>query len=130
MSDETIKTFKELLVLADYVARFNHYGALMIPGHKHYRQDGAEHTWNDVLFFRILEEVENRIGKLTERSVDQRLHMLDQVMRGIKRGPNPKTPKWALAPLDPNKEPVTPWSTSKAVLLPPIFGFCHSATVS
>lgn len=112
---EAIQTLKEIMVNVDYAQRFNYCGVLVMPGRKQYRRDGSEHTWEDVPFAKVLDEVESRIGKQTRLSVEERLLVLDKVMAGIERGPNPKTPKWAVPPLDPNKEPVHPWSASRAV---------------
>lgn len=111
MSSEDIEMFKFFLVAGDYAARFNTSGVLIMPGERYYHKDGTEHTFADVPFGKILREVENRIGRLENLSVEERLHVLDKVLDGIKR----EKPKWAEPPPNPNEKPATPFSASRAV---------------
>lgn len=115
-SKKDIDLIKFFVVAMDYVARFNHCGAVIMPGQRYYRQDGTEHTFEDVPFPKILEAVESRIGGL--KPPGQRMSVFERVMEGIERGPNAQLPKWAEPPPNPNKDPTSPWSISKAVLTP------------
>ncbi|KAH9905386.1 hypothetical protein F4778DRAFT_779726 [Xylariomycetidae sp. FL2044] len=109
-SDEEIESFKYLVIATDYFSRDDHTGGALIPGSKHYRQDGKEHTLEDVSITKFLEEIESKV--MSEVAHNRRTKILDKVMQGF-RDPEPPVEE------DPSvihghDTPVTPYSETRA----------------
>jgi hypothetical protein len=98
------------MVAADYFKLPDHRGGAIDPGTRHYRMNGKEHTIGDVPFKHILEQVEKRIK---EMPADRRTEMFKQVMADVPG--TTKNPDWEREAINPNAEPATAFSTSKAV---------------
>ncbi|KAH0364785.1 hypothetical protein KCU65_g6543, partial [Aureobasidium melanogenum] len=109
MSVEEVDEFAYFLVAMDYFRLPDHRGGAIIPGSKHYRMDGTEHTLADVNHRIVVQEIENQIKKQPE---DRRTEMYRKVIEGVKGAK--KDPDWERPAIEPNKDPTTPFSTSKA----------------
>ncbi|KAG9833851.1 hypothetical protein KCU98_g11798, partial [Aureobasidium melanogenum] len=119
MSDEEVDEFAYYLVATDYLKLPDHRGGAIIPGTKHYRSDGAEHTLADVPHRVVVQEIENQIQKQPE---DRRTEMYRKVVEGVQGAK--KNPDWERPAINPNKDPATPFSASKAVCaIPPLEPF-------
>ncbi|CAD0056106.1 unnamed protein product [Aureobasidium pullulans] len=109
MSDAEVDEFGYFMVAADYFKLPDHRGGAIDPGTRHYRMNGKEHTIGDVPFKHILEQVEKRIK---EMPADRRTEMFKQVMADVPGAT--KNPDWEREAINPNAEPATAFSTSKA----------------
>ncbi|THX51519.1 hypothetical protein D6D06_07325 [Aureobasidium pullulans] len=109
MSDAEVDEFGYFMVAADYFKLPDHRGGAIDPGTHHYRMNGKEHTIGDVPFKHILEQVEKRIK---EMPADRRTGMFKQVMADVPGAT--KNPDWEREAINPNAEPATAFSTSKA----------------
>ncbi|KAH0340515.1 hypothetical protein KCU81_g6749, partial [Aureobasidium melanogenum] len=79
MSDEEIDEFVYYLVAMNYLRLPNHMGGAIMPGNKHYRMDGTEHTLADVDHRIVAQEIEKQIAKQPE---DRRTEMYKKVVEG------------------------------------------------
>jgi len=110
MSDIEVDEFAYYMVALDYFKQPDHCGGAILPGTRHYREDGTEHTLADVSWRHMLKEIEKEIKKQPE---DRRTEMYKNVVSPVYGAK--KIPDWDKAPVDPNAEPATPFSISKAV---------------
>lgn len=111
MTEKEAGVFEYCVLAADYFSRHNHCGGLMVPGERHFRANGQEHTFKDVPFPKILEAVENWIKENV--GLEQRTEVFHKVMDGI---PGRRaTPKWDKHVPNPREKPETSFSASRAV---------------
>jgi hypothetical protein len=87
-----------------------HRGGVFEQGTKYYRSNGNQFTIADVSWRHVLKEVENLIKKQPE---DRRTEMYKKVIAGTYGAK--KHADWEREAVNPNAEPKTPFSTSKAV---------------
>ena len=80
MSDTEVDEFAYSMVALDYFKLPDHSGGAIVPGNKHYRADGTEHTLADVPYRHVLKDLENRIKEQPE---DRRTEMCKNVVAGI-----------------------------------------------
>jgi hypothetical protein len=110
MSDADVDEFAYFMVAADYFKQPDHRGGVVEQGTKHYRADGTEHTLADVPFKSVMKDLERRIKEQPE---DRRTEMYKNVVAGIHGAK--KNPDWEREAVNPNAEPKTPFSASRAV---------------
>ncbi|KAL7621617.1 hypothetical protein AAE478_008943 [Parahypoxylon ruwenzoriense] len=110
LSDKTIEEVKYCLVASDYFCLDDHREGPIGYGQKHYRQDGSEHTLEDVPLKNIVEN----IGSWIEKDIpeDRRIDVFEKVMAGLPG--RKKTPKWTRRAVNPHEKPSTPFSVSRA----------------
>ncbi|THX16000.1 hypothetical protein D6D13_01870 [Aureobasidium pullulans] len=95
--------------MTDYFKLPDHRGGAIEPGTKHYRADGTEYTIADVPYRHVVREAIKEVQKMPEdRRTEAYKKVVDHIS-GIK-----KTPDWEREPVNPNAEPATAFSTSKA----------------
>lgn len=110
MSDTEVDEFAYFMVALDYFKLPDHRGGAIDPGNKHYRADGTEHTLADVPYRHVLKDLEKRIKEQPE---DRRTELYKNFVAGTYGAK--KNPDWEREAVNPNAEPKTPFSTSKAV---------------
>ncbi|KAL2145892.1 hypothetical protein VTI28DRAFT_5974 [Corynascus sepedonium] len=118
LSEDGIRCLEEALVASSYVESHGTppSGLACGPGIKYYKPDGSEYTLRDVPLRAILAIVRNRInnnrGNIIPRN--RRKEIFDKVMAALPEEHRSKV-IWedGPAPLDPNAEPVTPFSAPR-----------------
>jgi hypothetical protein len=110
LSDTEFDEYVYFMVASDYFKLPDHRGGAIEPGNRHYRSNGKEFTIADVPYKHVLKGVETLIKDQPE---DRRTEMYERVVHGITGAK--KNPNWTREVVNPNAEPKTPFSTSKAV---------------
>jgi hypothetical protein len=110
LSDTEVDEYAYFMVASDYFKLPDHRGGAVMPGNKHYRPDGTEFTIADVSYKHVLQGVESLIKDQPE---DRRTEMYRNVVAGTNGAK--KNPDWEREAVNPNAEPKTPFSASKAV---------------
>lgn len=118
ITDEKMQLLKDAIVASDYFRQHDPCGGgldapgggLVAPGQKFYREDGTEHTFRDVPLKLIWKAVRTHIRNYVLR--DRQKEVCDKVMARLPRHAREGTP-----PPNPNKDPATPFSASRAVSL-------------
>jgi hypothetical protein len=109
ISDETIQMLKDSVVASDYFAIHNLPCNIVDPKQKYYRDDGSEHTFEQVPLETIAETVKCFVYCKVPK--DCATEILDMVLTVVPPTPEPSGPS------GPNLEPRTPYSESKAVCI-------------
>lgn len=113
MSSKAVDRFKYLVTASDYFSRDDYHGGLVMPGRKHYRSDGTEHTFQHVALKKLLDRVESQIKIHVPE--ERRPAVFEKIMEGIPG--HKKVPNWDESTIHANEKPETRFSKSRFVSL-------------
>jgi hypothetical protein len=112
ISDDEIEMFKYFCTVSNYLTLEDHMGCLVMPGHRHFRTDGSEYTFEDVPMKKILVSLASHIKRRIAK--DQRAAVFKAVMEAVPSEME-NQPEWDKPAVDPNQMPTTPFSASRDV---------------